>query len=71
MNETVYYVVQILRHWDSLEVLGLPLAARQYPDCIGFMPVFQTEDGAKVWRDNHSPTAGIAAIAPSPKPEAK
>lgn len=60
----IYYVVQVLRHWNSLEVnafRGVALS-NPHPGCIGFLPVFDTEEAAKKWRDEESPSSGIALI---------
>ena len=58
------WVVQVLRQWKSLQVMGLPLHNEQLPGCIGFLPVFSTLEEAKQWRDEEHPSAGIVAIQP-------
>ena len=61
----VFYVVQVMRHWNSLQVLGIPLDAEAAaPGCIGFLPVFKDAESARAWRTEHDHLdAGIAAIA--------
>ena len=60
----VRWVVQVLRQWSSLQVMGLPLNANQIPGCEGFLPVFSTLEAATAWRDEEHPNAGIVAIVP-------
>lgn len=69
-TEQVWWLVQVFRKWSSLEVLGLPLNAHQYPGCEGFMPIFNSLEAAKAWRDEQHPSAGIVAIAQSEPVEA-
>ena len=60
---TIFYCVQVMRHWDSLRAgpfaLNIEAAA---PGCIAFMPIFKDEASAIRWRDEEHPTATIAAI---------
>jgi hypothetical protein len=65
----VMWLVQVLRKWESLTVLGLPLNANQLPGCVGFLPVFSTLEAAQTWRDEEHPDAGIVAMAPSSQPQ--
>lgn len=58
-----YYVVQVMRHWDSLQVLGMPLSAEVTASgCIGFLPIFNTKEAAAKWRDEEHPYADIVVI---------
>ena len=61
-KEQVWYLVQTMRQWASLEVLGIPLNAHQYPGCVGFVPVFDSAAAAESWRAAHAPSAGIVAM---------
>lgn len=59
-----YYGVLVLRHWDSLEVLGMQLSLEQdAPGCIGFFPVFRTKEEAEAWcAENNFQEARIFAV---------
>ena len=66
MDSEVYYVVQVMRKWESLQVLSIPLSTEAAaPGCIGFLPVFKSFEAAIVWRDQEHPNAGIVAASPS------
>ena len=70
MDNEVYYVVQVMRKWESLQVLSISLSAEAAaPGCIGFLPVFKSVEAATLWRDEEHPNAGIVGIAPSEAPE--
>ena len=46
MDSEVYYVVQVMRKWESLQVLSISLSAEAAaPGCIGFLPVFNNSWG--------------------------
>lgn len=65
-KRVVWHAVQVLRHWDSLELNiapGIPLNMENTaPGCIGFMPVFSSQEAAQTWRDENHPTARIVGI---------
>ena len=60
-----FFIVQVLRRWRSLTVLGLPLEGELgAPGCVGFMPIFKDRASAEQWKvDQGHPDAGIAEIA--------
>lgn len=64
-NIETLFVVQVLRRWSSLTVLGLPIAGELGAEgCIGFMPIFKDRASAEQWKvDQGHPDAGIAEIA--------
>lgn len=58
------YVVQVMRQWKSLKVLGMELDAEAAaPGCIGFMPIFKDLASATAWQaDQGHLDAGVVAI---------
>lgn len=63
-DEEVFYVVQVMRKWSSLKVLGFELDAEAAaPGCIGFMPIFKDLASATSWQANqHHLNASVVAI---------
>lgn len=60
----VFYVVQVMRKWTSVTVLGFPLAGeKDAPGCVGFLPIFDSLEAAKAWRTEQGhENAGIVSI---------
>ena len=63
MEQEVWYMVQQLEMWTSLETnLGFSMSPRQFGS-VGFIPVFDSIEAAVNWKDEQGSTAPIVTIA--------
>jgi len=58
-----HWVVLVLRHWNSLAAMGVPLAMDQGEGLVGFLPAFDSLEAAVAWRGENHLDAAIVAIA--------